>query len=458
MLSGYSNSINTNFNVSPVQIKRQAPTVSAVQNNTYSTAPSFKGVTPDVGIRTSLSTKEEKKEYKYLTKTLDKDTRKMLQALLKSGKLLNNSSNDGSTTLENLYKMATNPRAEGINAKLLLSQTVQTIYNPHIITQRFGDIPEEYQNTVIDTLSNNSKNYADRSKAQTDLNELYSGCCPAASEEFSLASKNPAEFARFAEGLTSPEKSVKKQIKMDSLSDKTLDAIWLLNAFEIPYEAKDFNTATVTIAPDKNAYIRESVQERYQDPQERSSLDVLMQSTFMNVGSQQTYNSLNDRRGGKFSLEDKGLIEFEKTFVESIVEDKNITSVIYQKVDENQHVTGYEADYNTVKDQLLETLNTGHNIIIGYTMTDESSKIIGGHEITITSANTGANGELYFVCNDTDDDNPNPIVYPAAYLIPKIHHAGIPTEIAEKNMKQVDNWVLGVREFNERMNSNQQQG
>ena len=134
---------------------------------------------------------------------------------------------------------------------------------------------------------------------------------------------------------------------------------------------------------------------------------------------------------------------------ESLVEDKNITSVTYQKVDDNQKVIGYEADYNTVKDQLLETLGTGKNIIIGYTMTDENNYIKGGHEITIIGSRTDENGQLMFICNDTDDDNFTPIEYPASYLIPKIHHAGIPSDIADKTMQQTENWVLGLREFNE---------
>ena len=214
------------------------------------------------------------------------------------------------------------------------------------------------------------------------------------------------------------------------------------------FRSKDFKTAKVTLTPDKNAIIREQIQETHQDKLERSPIDVLMQSTFMNIGSQQSYNTLNDKRGGKFSNEDRGLIDFEKTFLESVVEDKNITSVTYQKVDENQRIVGYETDYNSVKEQLLETLNSGHNIIIGYTMTDENNYIKGGHEITIIGAKTDNNGELSFICNDTDDDNPNPIEYPASYIIPKIHHAGIPTDIAEKNMQQTDNWVLGIRDFN----------
>ena len=446
MLSVYSNSIMPSFGISAV--KNKTTGTQAVSDTKCTSAPSFRGTTADVNFRTSLSTKEEKEEYKYLTKRLDKDGRKMLNAMLKTGVLLNNNSNDNSTTLENLYKMATTPRANGMNTDILLKHTIATISNPHIITQRFGDVPDEYKPGIINELTNNSKNLIDRKLADYELTDLFSGCCVAASEEFNLASKKPAEFARFAEGLTSPSMSVKKTIQLDSLSEKSLDAIWLLNAFEVPYDAKDFKTATLTLAPDKHAIVREQIQERYQDPLERSPIDVLMQSTFMNVGSQQAYNTLNDRRGGKFSNEDRGLIDFEKTFMESVVEDKNITSVTYQKVDDNQNVIGYETDYNSVKNQLLETLETGKNIIIGYTMTDDNNHITGGHEITITGTRTDKSGDLYFICNDTDDDNPNAIEYPASYLIPKIHHAGIPTDIAEKNMQQTENWVLGVRDFN----------
>lgn len=449
MLSGYSNNIVPNYVNAPVQINRSVSKNNAAQTNTqYSTSPSFCGTKGDVTFRTSLSTKEEKKEYNTLTKHLDKETKKMLHQLLKNGTLLKDNSNDKSTTLENLYKMVTTPRAEGMDADILLKHTIKTLSDPHIITQRFGDVPDEYKPEVIDKLTNHSKNLIDRKVTEYELDDMFSGCCVAASEEFNLAMNNPAEFARFAEGLSSPDMSVKKTIRLDSLSDKVLDAIWLLNAFEIPYEAKDFNTTTITFAPDKNAIIRENIQEHHQDELERSPIDVLIQSTFMNIGSQQSYNTLNDKRGGKFSIKDKGLIDFEKTFIESVVQDKNITSVTYQKV-EDDHIIGYEADYNTVKDQLLETLNSGQNIVIGYTMTDENNYIEGGHEITITGARTDQNGQLIFICNDTDDDRPVAIEYPAAYLIPKIHHAGIPTEIAEKTMKQTESWVLGVREFNE---------
>lgn len=447
MLGVQTNNLYNIYNVSAVNKQYSTPpSFCANKETNYNTT--FQAGTNDYSVRTSLTSKEETEKYNYLLNVLDKNSRKTLDKALKSGILLQNNSNDKTSTLDNLYKMATTPRAEGMNANLLIGHTLNAIVNPFTITQRFGNIPNSERKNVISTLTDNSKNLITRKIAEYDLDELYSGCCPAASEEFNLAKTNPAEFARFAEGLTSPEMSVTKEIKLSSLSDKTLDAIWILNAFEIPYETTNWETAKIKLAPDKNAKIREHIQEIDLDPLERSPIDVLMQSTFMNVGSQQTYNTLNDKRYGKFSLDNKGLIEFEKTFVESVVEDKNITSVIYQNVDENQRIVGYEADYDTVKQQLLDTLNSGHNIIIGYTMADENNYIIGGHEITIIGAKTGKNGELSFVCNDTDDDKSAPIEYPASYLIPKIHHAGIPTEIAEKNMDKIDSWKFGVKEFN----------
>lgn len=436
------------YNVSQVRNNKTATpnTITpTVQNRTNVT---FGAGINTTNIRTSLATKEEKEKYNTVSHLLNREDRKLLDYTLKSGVLLNNNSNDKSSVLDNLYRMSTTQRAEGLDNKKLVQSTLTSIANPYTITQKFGDIPKEYKNVVVDKLTNNSQNLIKRKATELELQNLFSGCCVAASEQFNLASKQPAEYARFAEGLTSPTKSVNKDIKLDSLSENTMDAIWLLNSFDIPYTAKDFKTVKVKLAPDENAYIRANIQQNYRDNQERSSIDVLMQSTFMNVASQQTYNSLNDKRAGKFSNEDSGLIDYEKTFLESVVEDKNTMSVTYQNVDENQTIVGYATDYDTVKSQLLETLDRGNNIIIGYTLADSSNKIIGAHEITITGHKTAQNGDLIFVCNDTDDDVDEPVEYPATYLIPKIHHAGLPEDIAMRNMDVTETWKYNIRELN----------
>lgn len=388
-------------------------------------------------IRTELISKEEKAKYTELTNLVDKETKRQLNTLLKNGILLNSDSNDKSTTLDNLYKIAKTKRAQGLNSEAILKDTINTISDPHIITQQFGNIPEQFQQMAKASEGNSSE----------DINVEHSGTCVASSIEFNLAQKHPAEFARFAEGLSSPQMAVNKTIKMNNLADNTLDAIWLLNAFEVPYEAKDFDKATLKFAPDKNAIIRAQIQTVDKDKMERSPLDVLMQSTFMQVGSQQSYDTLTDKRAGKFNQNDKGLIEFEKTFTESVVEDKNKISVTYQTVDENARLVGYETDFNTMKKQITDALKLGENVIIGYTQVDASGTIINGHEITIIGTKTDKNGKMIFICNDTDDNVSKPIMYSEDFLLPKIHHAALPQAVVQDDVQLVENWVEGLKTY-----------
>lgn len=410
-----------------------------------------------VAIRTELTTAEEKEKYSQILSKLDKKGKKNLELILKNGRLLNNNSNDKSSTLDNLHKIITKQRAQGLDPSMVLKETVATLADPFIITQQFGDIPKgEVQKVIQQGKANSSKNTnllnSENNKTNDEINEKtinveHSGSCVAASIEFNLAKQSPAEFARFAESLSSPKVSVEKNISTKNLASNTLDAVWLLNAFEVPFEMDSFDGAKLTLAPDKNAIIRAQIQNSNKDALEHSLIDVLMQSTFMNVGSQQSYNSLTDIRRGKFNQNDKGLIEFEKTFTESVVEDKNKISMTYQIVDDNAKLTGYETDFNTIKKHILDSLAMGENVIIGYTQVDDKNTIINGHEITIIDAKQGKDGKLIFTCNDTDDNDQKSIEYSEDYLIPKIHHAGLPAEVVEKDVKIVDNWVEGLNAY-----------
>ena len=406
------------------------PIMSQVPYNAALTASRF---------RTELSSKDEKNKYNELLKISDRDTKKQLNTLLKTGILLNADSNDNSTTLDNLYKIATTQRAQGLSNNVILKDTIETLADPHIITQQFGNIPDKYRANVEAAAGDKA----------AEINVEHSGTCVASSIEFNLADKHPAEFARFAEGLSSQEMSVKKTIKMNNLADNTLDAIWLLNAFEIPYEAHDFDRATLKFAPDKNAIVRAFIQTVDKDRLERSPLDVLMQSTFMQVGSQQSYDSLTDKRAGRFKQNDKGLIEFEKTFTESVVEDKNKISVTYQTVDENAKLIGYETSFDTMKKQITDALNLGENVIVGYTQVDNTNTIINGHEITIIGTKTDKDGKMIFICNDTDDNVSKPIEYSEDYLLPKIHHAALPQSVVANDVNLVENWVEGLKTYKE---------
>lgn len=438
------NNINSNPIINKeIRSLQKSDKTNQVQNSEITNRSSdvpFYGIFSDILSFSPLKTKQEKIMYKDLSSTLSRVDKKNLDILLKSGRLLQNNSNDGSSTLENLHKILKTQRIQGLDSKKILSDTLQVLVNPFSITQKFGDLPPNIANDIMQnqavydglgisadnpkTLKPNAPEIID------DLNVEHSGCCVAASIEFNLADKKPAEFARYVEGLTSPKHRVKIDMKYSDIASNFIDAVNILDQFNVKVNPKNWQDLEVILEPDRDAIVRSRVQSTFKDPEERNLVDVLMQSTFMQLGSEKTYNSLTDKRYGMFNSNDKGLTEFEKNFAETIVDnDGGKTSITYQNVNEEAKLVGYNTNFETVLSHLTKTLENDSNVIIGITEVDETNKIIGGHEITVVDTRKDRNGELYFICNDTDDDYVGSVEIKAKDLIPKIHHAGIPNKI-----------------------------
>ncbi len=460
---GFVNNANKAFGVS-----QQMPAVNNNQNIAQK-SPYEKGsllpynLANLVPLKTRLETQDEQNMYSQIVSLIQTSKEnsispndnisvaQKLDFLLKSGKLLSSSSNDNSTTLKNLYDIATTPRCYGLDNAKILAQTIDALYDPTVITQNFGDIPNNIKNQIL-----SSDDIAQGIKANPELMDVEgSGTCVAASVEFHMANKHPAEFARWVSGLTSQNKEVEQKVRLDALSKFKMDAVAFLNIFEAKQKDFNFDYTTLSLKPDDGAYVRAQVQDKHWDKGERSIVDVLMQSTLMQLGSQGSYDSLTDIRGGKFSTNPQGLVETEKTFIESIVENNEKMSIRYQKVDDNQNLVGWECDFNKIQKHIINTLNTGEDVIIGYVLTNETSgktkkagyvntvdnapnKIINGHEITIVGYKTDNNGKVTFICNDTDDDKSELIEYSADFLIPKIHHAAYPVAMIQDDMALIE--------------------
>lgn len=439
----------------------QAQTVNRAQKMTFRANNDKTGVT----FRTKLASKEEKEYFNTVSSAISGEDKKLLNGLLKSGILLKNNSDDKSTVLDNLYKIATTERAEGLDKTVILKNVIRTLAFPYSINQKLGDIPPEYKAKVLGSLLDNKElGLNTLQEADAKFNDLHSSTCPTACVEFNLASKHQAEFARFANDLTSPKLSTEKIVDLRNLSKNLGEAVRLLNMFNTNFEVIDANKVKITLKPDKDALLRAQIQTKHQDGMERNATDVLIQSTLMNLGSQQTYNSLIDERKGDIATENTGLIEFEKTFIESVAENKSTTSMLYQQVDDNLVVTGYECDFATTKQQILDTLKRDQNVIIGITFFEKDKEqpdpnrpadaIAGGHEITIVGARTDKNGETIFICQDSDDEVNMPIEYPESWLLPRLHHAGLPEDIAERTMPDTkENWQITMDNYKELKNN-----
>ena len=139
MLTGLNNVNNVIFRgITPLKQSK------ACVSNSYVQSPLVKNVsfhgynTVDVA-KTQLTTPSELKAYTEVASSLDSEGKKALDYMLKTGSLLNNNSDDKSTTLDNLHKILLNDRASGLDKKGILNDTVKTIANPYGITQHFGN-------------------------------------------------------------------------------------------------------------------------------------------------------------------------------------------------------------------------------------------------------------------------------------------------------------------------------
>lgn len=410
-------------------------TKTATSANLMAYHPSFTAKVKD----TKNALPSQREQLKTVKSLLDKNSQVILNRLEKNGILADRTSNDGSSVLENLYKISTEARIPGLSTKQILFEVLKALNNPAVITQKFGDIPD---NVAAQIESETGTAFPTQAK------NVESSACVVASMEYTLASKNPAEFVRFAQGLTSQDYCVEKNIKMSDIAEGTASAIWQLREFNTEHKIqKNWEDVSVKIKPDRNAIVRARVQTSYKDPGERSCVDVLIQSALLNLGSQHTYDALTDERSGKFNTDKSGLTDFEKTFTEQVVFGKPKISVVYQNIDENGYLTNYNCELHETKQHIIKSLELGENVIIGYTFLDENKHVQGGHEITIAGYREDENGKGYFICNDTDDEQDKLIEYAADDLLPLIHHAGVSKAALSEDDVIVEPWREILDEF-----------
>ena len=391
--------------------------------------------------------KVQNEQLKQISSLIDSDAQAALSRIQQKGILNDNSSNDGSTVLDNLYKIASEPRIQGLDTGIILKEVINALDNPSSITQKFGDIPDIVAQQITAETGE---------EVPEEAKHVASSSCVVASMEYNLASRTPAEFVRFAEGLSSQNYSVDKNIKMSDIADGMATGLWMLREFNTESQiSSNWEDVTVKIKPDRNAIVRARMQTSYKDENERSCVDVLIQSALLNLGSQHTYNSITDKRTGKFNADNEGLTDFEKTFTEEVVFGTPKISVVYQNLDENGKLLNYNCEPSETKQHILNSLNLGQNVIVGYTHFNGDNQVDGGHEITIIGYEEDRNGQGWFICNDTDDDLNEPIKVQDDKLIKLIHHAGIPKEALNEQDIVVPAWREILEEFKNMLNAEQ---
>ena len=402
-----------------------------------------------------LKNQDFEKMYLLVYQSCDEKTQAHLRSLKNKKILLNNKSEDNTTVLENLYKIATTRRVNGLSNEVILKETIKALDNPYSIQQKFGNIPRNIEKKILKNPSNHKVKSQSPDAVNNEITRRginpRSSCCVAASIEFNLASKHPSEFVRMVNDLSSEKMSTTKTIDLSSLSYEKVEAIKTLTDFKADFSVDEsLEKATITLKPDKNAFLRAYVQCIDKDPDERSAVDVLLQSTFMNLGTQGTYNTLTDKNDSEFSYDKVGLTAIEKNFVEQVVENQNKINLTYQILDDSAKLVDRSCSLQEIENHILKTLSLGSNVIIGITTLNFKDQVINGHEVTIVGARKDPKtNETIFIINDTDDLYTKPVEKKASEILPNIHHAGDLMQALGDEVQMISNSDYMLDFFNE---------
>lgn len=395
------------------------------------------------------------KMYNTLRANLDKEGKKHLKNLLKNGVLNDVDTDDRHSALYHLYALATTRRGRGYDPKILLKETVETLDRPYLITQKFAPLSENIAREILSTRYNPGLNRtgeapAVKPLAWNDLNVETSATCVSSSVMYYMAEKKPGELARHLNELTSPMNAFFEKAMLDEISPNDPgQALEILKQNGIKYYLSGPNEVTVKVELPVAGKLRAVDSQKVAKNQDaRNGIETAYQSALTFLATR-SYDPATDLRDSEIPGEtSKGLTEPEKTLMETIIKDNGgVMSVTYQAVagkanprpgeEGNSYLYGYTRTFEQTVTDIIEALKLGEFVIIGITDTDQSGAIVGGHEITITSAFVDKkDGELKFVVADSDDGVPAPVVRTARELVPRIHHAGMPLDIAKRVHKE----------------------
>ncbi len=400
------------------------------------------------------------KMFREIRSELSRKGRRQLDALLKSGVLTDTRSENGHSTLYQLYSILKTQRASGLKNNKILNEVVELLNKPYAITQKFAKLSEKSAQQILQVRNNpeglNRTGVLPvvQPLSWSDINVKNSATCVSSSVMFYMADKNPSELARQLNELTSPMLAFYEKAKLSEISPNAPEqAFEILDAAKIKYMASDNpDEVIVKVELPPAGHIRTAnASNRRRKGEARTGVEAAYQSALSFMATRRSYDPSTDFRDSEVPGQmSKGLTEQEKTLMETIIKDNGgVMSVTYQlaagksepKPNEEglPFLYGYTRAFERTTADIIDALKMGEFVIIGITDTDQNGAIVGGHEITITSAFLDKkDGEVKFMVADSDDRIPVPVVRSARELVPRIHHAGMPLKIAQRIQSDIE--------------------
>ncbi len=172
--------------------------------------------------------------YRTLQKNLSSHGKKYLYGLLKSGRLMDISVSDQQSTLAHLYSIVTTPRAQSLDAKTILEDTVRLLDHPETVTQKFGTLTQNNIQALVNYYHSGLGPKITQPLSLKMLQVNSSATCVASSVMFYMLHREPSEFVRQVSQLSSPRLAFYQKVSASELSpEDPSQAAQIINDYQL---------------------------------------------------------------------------------------------------------------------------------------------------------------------------------------------------------------------------------
>jgi hypothetical protein len=395
---------------------------------------------------------------KSLYLTVSAPARQQLKRLLQQGTLTDISEENQHSTLYHLHQRLVQPVVGGYKSTRLVEQMLNLLDRPYAVSQKPAPLGNPFAHALLEVEKNpvimgklRKTVYVQRPHTRQSLNIQTSYDCTASAVMFGMLEQQPSEVIRQLTGLTSPQRTFTKTVRLSDLDPTDNQAaLKKLKTQHVPFQ--DLGNGMIKIrvtAPEQvvlrslNDDIRQAGNLKYRD-----SLQTLYEMTLVELADPNGYDEADGRMVAPDGTDPGGGLPGDLIdMMSSLIEGRGGTgSVTVQQMDarpndpeQRPYLLGYTLPFDYTQSLLVQALAKGVMPMVGIVYLDDDGGYEGGHYIRLAGTFIDPKTrERMFVVADSDDGLPTTITMSARKLVPMINRLHLSATDAQDNNALID--------------------
>ena len=384
--------------------------------------------------------------------------RQQLKRLLQQGTLTDISEENQHSTLYHLHQRLVQPVVSGYKPTSLIESMLNLLDRPYVVSQKPSPLGASFAHALLDVEKNpvilgklRKTVYVQRPHTRQSLNIKTSYDCTASAVMFGMLEQQPSEIIRQLTGLTSPQRTFTKTVRLSDLDPTDNQAaLKKLKAQHVPFENLDNGLIKIRVTAPEQVVLRSLNDDNKQagNLKYRDSLQTLYEMTLVELADPNGYDEADGRMVAPDGTDPGGGLPGDLIdMMSSLIEGRGGTgSVTVQQMDsrpndpeQRPYLLGYTLPFDYTQSLLVQALVKGVMPMVGIVYLDEDGGYEGGHYIRLAGTFIDPKTrERMFVVADSDDGLPTTITTSARKLIPMINRLHLSAADAQDNNTLID--------------------